>query len=119
MEALKYENLARSLFQTGRGDDPLGVLAEASEWDDLLSKTFSPRNQAMVWCLLCRLRNAYLDGNTDQRGNFLKTYKQEEKIWKAKSNDELIKVLEWANSIAEELQISEFPYISYRPTNIK
>lgn len=118
MEALKYENLARSLFQTGRGDDPLKILTEASEWDDLFSNTFTPRNQAMVWCLLCRLRNAYLDGNENQSENFLNSYKQEEKIWNAKSNKELVIVLEWINSVADILDLSEFPYISYKPTNI-
>jgi len=117
MQALKYENLARNLFQTGNGNDPLKILTEAAEWDDLLSNTFTPRNQAMGWCLLCRLRNAYLDGNQDQRENFLKSYKQEDKLWK--SNDTLIVVLEWINTITEELQLSEFPHISYEPTNIK
>lgn len=119
MEALKYENLARSLFQTGRGDDPLGILTEASRWSWVKSSVFVTKNQAMVWCLLLRLRSAYLDSVEGQHYNFEDSYHIEEKIWQASSNKDLINALEWINSIAEELQLSEFPTISYVATNIK
>lgn len=117
--AYEFETIARKVFQCGRGDDPFGILSDADFWTSLSHDEFDKRSAFMAWAVLLRLRNKYLDSVDGRSKYYIASRKLEKRVISAKSNIEIIGVLREIEKIVEDLDIGEFPHLSYSPTNDK
>lgn len=113
------ETIARKIFQCGRFDDPLGILASTDSWGGLHSNNFSMEHKCMAWAVLTRLKSQYLD-SIDGREELYKQAKEiGEKILIATTNQKIIDLMIEINDLVEALGIQEFPHIEYQNTNDK
>jgi hypothetical protein len=111
------ETIARKIFQCGRFDDPLGRLANTDSWSGLFDEKFSKRHLCKAWAVIARLQNEYLDSIIGREELYALSEQLEEKLINATVNQDIIDVMESINKIVKQININEFPHISYSKTN--
>lgn len=114
---MKYETMIRQIFQCGRLDDPLGRLANTDAWYGLHDNEFSKSHVCKAWAVLSRLKLQYLHSVTGREEFYQEVSELEDDILNATSNNEIINVMNRLTEIVEELNLSEYPHISYKATN--
>ncbi len=115
--AMMCETIARTIFQCGRFDDPLGRLANTDSWDGLHLDDFSEEYKCKAWAVLSRLQNEYLDSIPGREDLYRQSNGIEERILQATTNQEIIDAMYEINKIVNQLNLSEFPHIDYRNSN--
>lgn len=115
--AMMCETIARTIFQCGRFDDPLGRLANTDSWDGLHSDDFSEEHKCKAWAIISRLQNEYLDSIPGRENLYHQSNGIEERILQATTNQEIIDAMYEINEIVNQLNLSEFPHLEYHNTN--
>lgn len=113
------ETIARKVFQCGRYDDPLGRLANTDSWSGLLRNEFSIVHKFKAWAIIARLKNQYLDSVSSREIMYSQADEIESRIINATNNQIIIDCMMEINDMVDELNLSEFPHISYAQTNDK
>lgn len=114
---MQCETMIRKIFQCGRFDDPLNSLANTDFWSGLYSENFSRIHAFRAWSVLARLKNNYLDSVQGREDYYNQVNKMQKQLIETISNDEIFDIMEQVIAIVDNLNLSENPHISYRPTN--
>ena len=116
---MKYETMIRKIFQCGRFEDPLGRLANTDSWSGIYSKDFSKVHVCKAWAVLSRIQLQYLDTVPGRDNLYNEVSNLEDNLLNTTTNKAIIDVMNRLAEIVDELEIKEFPHISYQATNDK
>ena len=117
--AMNYEIMIRKIFQCERFNDPLGKLANTDQWIGLYSEDFSKMHVCKAWAVLSRIQQQYLDSVPDRNNFYDEVLNLEDNLLNATTNKTIIVVMNRLTEIVDELEIKEFPHITYQATNDK